>query len=193
MADDKREITPAEDPYEFDWPDDAKEARAAERAEAAAKADVKPAPLWLTEITVGIATVLAFIFPVTVVAGNAVPPFIELVLLVVLGGVTVGLIPALILKPIIRGWRRGLPELAAVVVGFVVGAAWTWLFLTWQAAPDPVRVRISVFMGTAVAAAYYVALAWSQKIRTAPRAVFATAGVIGLLTVASIVVPLLPR
>jgi len=35
------------DPYEFAWPGDAKEARAAERDSARKKADINPSPRWL--------------------------------------------------------------------------------------------------------------------------------------------------
>ena len=184
MADDKREITPAEDPYEFDWPDDAKEARAAERAKAAATADVKPAPLILSALVIGIGTVLLFILPVTVVAG-ALNVWIAMAAPVVIGGL-LALIPAVLLQRVTLNWRKGLTEIAFIAVGFLVGWGWSWLIITAFEGPSAFRVRAAVFMGTAVAAAYVAARTWAEPFRRFPKYVYIVAGLIALLTVSSV-------
>jgi hypothetical protein len=186
VADDRPGITPADDPYEFDWPDDAKDARAAERAAAAAKVEVKPAPLLLTALVIGIGMVLVFILPVSIVAG-AITFWIAMAAPVVLGGLVLGLLPAVLLERVSRGWRRGLPEIAFVAVGFLVGFGWTWLAVAAFDGASAFGIRAAVFMGTAVAAGYLAARQWTDAFRLYPRYVYTLAGLIGLLTLASIV------
>jgi len=186
MAEDRPGVTPADDSHEFRWPEDTKDVRKVRRKFGPPRTTGKPAPLWLTEATLGIATVLAFILPVTLLAGDRVPAFVEIAKLVVVGGLTVGLFVALALKPIVSGWRRGLPQLAAIVAGFVVGFAWTWLFLTYQGSAPAARVAVGIFMGSAVATGYYVALIWAERFRFYPQAVYVLAGIVGLLAVLGI-------
>jgi len=186
MADDRPGITPADDPYEFDWPDDAKEARAAEREQAIHKAAVQPAPVLLTAIVIGIGMVLVFILPVSIVAG-ALTFWIAMAAPVVLGGLVFGLLPAVLLERVSRGWRRGFPEVAFIAVGFLVGFGWTWLAVEFFDGTSAFGIRAAVFMGTAVAAGYLAARQWTDALRRSPRAVYTLAGLIGLLTVVSIV------
>ena len=185
MAPERSEISPADDPYEFDWPDDSKEARAAEREAAAVKADVKPAPLLLSALVIGNALVLAFILPVAVVAGQ-LSFWIAMAAPVVIGGLVVALLPAVLLERATRGWRRGLPELAFIALGMLIGIGWTWFVVTLFDGPPTFRVRASVFMGTAVAAAFFAARAWAEPFRRFPKYVYGIAALIALITVASI-------
>lgn len=185
MTEERRGITPADDPYEFDWPDDAKEERAAQRATEAKRAAVKPAPLLLSAVVIGIGVVLLFILPIAVVAG-ALTVWIAMAAPVVLGGLVLALLPALLLQRATLTWRRGLPEIAFLVLGVALGAGWSWVFITLFDGPSAFRVRAAVFMGTAVAAAFFAARAWAEPFRRFPRYVYSLAGVIALLTVASI-------
>jgi len=185
MAPDRPEISPADDPYEFEWPDDAKEERAAEREKATKQAAVKPAPLLLSAFSIGTAVVLGFILPVAVVAG-ALTFWIAVAAPVVLGGLVVAFLPAVLLQRVSATWRRGLPEIAFIALGFVIGAGWTWLVMVMFNAPEPGIVRAAVFMGTAVAAAFYAARAWAEPFRQFPRYVYALSAIIGIATLASI-------
>jgi len=185
MAKDRPGISPADDPYEFDWPDDAKEERAAARAAAAERAYVKPAPLLLSAVVIGIGMVLLFVLPISVVAG-ALTFFIAIAAPIVIGGLVLALLPAYLLHVASRGWRRGLPEVAFLVLGFAIGMGWTWVIMTLFNAPSQDVPRASVFMGTAVAAAFFAARAWAEPFRRMPRYVYTAAGLIALLTVSSI-------
>jgi hypothetical protein len=185
VADDRPGITPADDPYEFDWPDDAKEERAAEREKAAAAATVRPAPLLLSAVVIGTGVVLAFVLPVAIVAG-ALQFFIAVTAPIVIGGVVVALLPAVLLERVSRGWRRGFPQAAFLALGLVVGGGWTWLVMTVFDAAPPDRVRAATFMATAVAAGFYAAYTWAESFRRFPRYVYVLSAVIGFLTLASI-------
>jgi hypothetical protein len=185
MPAERHDITPAEDPYAFDWPDDAKEARAEQRAAEASRASVRPAPLLLSAITIGIGTVLVFVLPVAVVAG-ALSVWVAMAAPIVIGGLVLALLPAIVLERVTRTWRRGLPEIAFLVLGLVIGAGWTWLAITVFDGPSAFRVRTSVFMGTAVAAAFFAARAWAEPLRRYPRYLYTAAGLIALLTLASL-------
>lgn len=186
-------IGPGDDPYEFEWPDDAQEARAAEREREASRALVRPAPRYLTAIVLGIATVLVFILPVALVAGAA-GLFIAAAAPVVLAGLVLALVPAALLERVSRNWRRGLPELAFLVLGFAIGAGWTWVFVTLL--PDSffegpgqmaaIRAPASVFMGTAVASAFFAAHSFTDGARRAPKVIYSVGGLIVLLTILSV-------
>jgi len=194
VAHDPTSITPGDDPYEFDWPDDAKEQRAEEREQENRRALVKPAPLYLSAITIGIGTVLAFILPVAVVSG-AVGFVVAVAAPITIGALVLALLPAILLQRVSRSWRQGLPELAFIALGFAIGAAWTWIAITLLFEylfdnPDQmpsVRAPVSIFMGTAVASAFYAARAWSERLRQKPKVVYIAAGFIGLLTLLSLV------
>ncbi len=185
MTEERPSITPADDPYEFEWPDDAKEERAAERAKAAAKAAIRPAPLYLSAIVIGVGTVLAFMLPIAVVTGQF-GWFIAFAGPVILCGLIVGFLPAVVLQRVTATWRRGLPELMFLLVGFLIGFGWTYFAMTLFNAPPPDKVRAATFMATAVAAAYYCARAWAETFRSFPKAVYSIAVSIGVLALASI-------
>lgn len=181
------------DPYEIEWPDDAKDLRAAERAAQAKRALVRPAPLYLSAAVIGLGTVLVFILPVSLVAGST-GIFIALSAPIIVGGLVLALPPALLLARASREWRRGLPELAFIALGAAVGAGWTWVFLTaFQRAlfadavqMAAVRAPSSVFMGTAVASAFMGARAFARPFSAMPKAVYSAAGLITLLALSSV-------
>ena len=185
MTDERPSITPADDPYEFDWPDDAKAERAAEREKAAARAAVRPAPLYLSAIVIGVGTVLAFMLPIAVVTGQFAW-FIAFAGPVIISGLVLGFLPAVVLQRVTARWRRGLPEITFLVVGFLIGFGWTYLVMTLFNAPPQDAVRASTFMATAVAAAYYCARTWAETFRSFPKAVYSLAVSIGVLALASI-------
>ena len=185
MSEGRSGITPSDDPYEYDWPDDAKEARAAERAAAAVKDAVRPAPLYLSAIVIGTGLVLAFILPVALVAG-ALTFFVAVAAPVVIGGLVVAFLPAVLLQRVTVNWRRGLPEVAFLVLGLVIGGGWTYLVMTLFNAAQPDIVRAATFMATAVAAAFFAARAWAEPFRQFPRYVYSLAGLIAIITLASI-------
>jgi len=194
VAHDPKSITPEDDPYEFDWPDDAKAQRAEEREKENQRALVKPAPLYLSAITIGIGMVLLFILPVAMVSG-AGGFFIAVAAPVVIGGLVLALLPAVLLQRVSANWRRGLPEIAFLVLGFAIGTGWTWITITLlqsylfdnpQQMPS-VRAPSSIFMGTAVASAFFGARAWAEPLRRSPKVVYIAASLIGLLTILSLV------
>ena len=186
-------ITPGDDPYEYEWPDDAQEERAAEREVEASRALTRPAPRFLAAFVLGTSTVLMFILPLALISG-ATGFFIAVAAPVVLGGLILAAVPALLLERVSRTWRRGLPEVAFLVLGFAIGAAWTWVALTlFQDVlfADPaqllnVRAPSAIFMGTAVASAFFAARAFADGFRRAPKVVYTVGGLIALLTVLSI-------
>lgn len=194
MADDRPGITPADDPYEFDWPDDAKDARAAEREAESKTSDTKPAPILLTALVLGIGMVLVFIFPVALVAG-AIGLWVALAAPVIVGGLVLGLLPAWLMLRASRTWRKGVPELGFIIAGFLIGFGWTWFAMTAfqeflfenEAAMEIFRVRASAFMGTAVAAGYLAAYSWTDSVRRHPRFVYSAAAFIGLSGVLSVI------
>lgn len=179
--------------YEFEWPDDAKEMRAAEREEQAKQALVRPAPRVLSALVLGIATVMLFILVVSVV-GGAVTLLIQVAAVVVAGAVLFALPVAWMLDRVSRGWPRGLPELAFTVLGIATGAGWTWVFLSVfpgtladdQGAFEQFRTYSAVFMGTAVATAFVLTRAVLESFRRVPKAVYAVAAILAVLTLMSI-------
>jgi hypothetical protein len=182
-----------EDPYEIEWPDDAKELRAAEREEAAKRALVRPAPLLLSAVAIGITTVMVFILPISLL-GGALGFWVAVAAPVTIAGLVLALPPALLLQRVSRTWRRGFPELAFVVLGVAIGAGWTWVFITLLASQlfsdptqmPPVRVQAAIFMGTAVASAFVGARAFAESFSRVPKAVYGMSAVLGVLVLASV-------
>src|SRR5690606_31219641 len=118
-----------EDPYEINWPDDAKEMRAAERERAAQRASTRPAPRYLTAIVLGLSIVLGFIAPVAFVIG-APGILIGFAAPVVFAGLIVAFPAAALLERVSRRWRTGLPELAFLVLGIAIGYGWTHFLIS---------------------------------------------------------------
>jgi len=182
----------AREPYEIEWPDDAKELRAAEREKQARRALVRPASIYIAAPTLGIAIVLLFILPISLVAGST-GIFIAVAAPVILGGLVLALPPALLLERVSREWRRGLPELAFIALGAAIGGGWTWVFLTVLQSSlfddavqmAAVRAPSSVFMATAVASAFMGARGFSRRFSSVPRVVYSAGGLIILLALTS--------
>jgi hypothetical protein len=187
-----RGISPGEDAYSYDWPDDAKELRAAERAAARKRADVHPAPRYLTAYLVGTWTVLAFVAAFALVLQ-------EPALLI---GVTapiaiVGLVAALplgaILEILTRRFHQGISVLVFLVVGATVGYYWTfsmagWILSHYNAPAEEAAASqeaVAVFMLTAVACAFVVARNTTDEVRMRPRPVYVALAVLVLLAIPS--------
>ena len=182
-------IQPENDPYEFQWPDDAKDLRAAEREKARKKADITPAPRWLTAWALGVGVQLAFFGIIAVVAGS-IALLVQLTFPTVLVA-TVGALPVgLVLERITRGWRPGYGEATFLGAGMLIGFTWTYLAI--GASPDlfvsnteslaSTRQVASIFMLTSVGSAFFVARAATDAVRYKPKTVYVITVVVALLT-----------
>jgi hypothetical protein len=201
MAEDREDgltARPGDDPYELEWPDDSKELRAAEREQAAQRALVRPAPVVLTQLVIGIGVVFAFLLPVAIVTG-APAVLLYLAAPVAVAGLVLAFPAAWLLERVSRTWRKGLADLAFIVLGLAVGYGWTFVLLTLfqdQAFPDEVDISLirswmAIFMGTAVASSFAVTHAATGWFRMRPKAVYGGALVIGLLIILSAIANLL--
>lgn len=195
MADDTRKpqgITPDDDPYEYDWPDDARDLRAAEREELLRKEQIAPAPRVLTSFVIGVGTVLIF----EVIASL----IIDLRMILSLGIATVVCgIPALViglgLETLTRRLRQGFAAAIFFAAGAAIGFGWTYalvgvLFDRFADIPaeyaqdaQSLRVLVSWFMMTATATGFYLARVSTDHMRARPRAVYIAAGLIALVAV----------
>lgn len=182
---------PGDDPYELEWPDDAKEARAAERAERARRAAIKPAPRWLAAASAGIGVTLLFILPVALVAG-APGLLVSSTLPIVMVGLVLGLPLLLVIERLTAPLPRGVTELALVVVGGAIGYGLTYVVATWLSAGqdnlETVRSVTSIFMMTATASGFLAAHMLADSFRIRPKAVWLVAGLLAVLTVFSVMV-----
>lgn len=187
---------PGIDPYEIEWPDDSKEQREAERAAAAKRAAVKPAPRALTALVIGLGVAMLFILIVSVAMAD-LRVFVAVVLPLVAIGSLLAFPIGLLLERVTRTWRTGLPELSFLLVGILIGAGWTYglvtLTNTYIVEPESVeaaaffRSVATMFMGTATASAFMAAKFWTDPLRYQPRAVYVLASVIVALTILSVV------
>ena len=182
---------PGDDPYELDWPDDAKEARAAERAERARRAAIQPAPRLLAAASAGIGVTLLFILPVSLVAG-APGILVSATLPVVLVGVVLGLPLLVAIERLTKPLPRGITELALLVVGGAIGYGLTYVVATWLSAGQDnlatVRSVTSIFMMTATASGFLTAHMIADSFRMRPKAVWLVSGLLVVLTVFSVMV-----
>lgn len=192
----KREIGPDDDPYEFEWPDDAKELRAAEREVARAKAEVRPAPRALTAYVLGLGTVLLFEIAIAVAYQS---PAIMLSLAPVTAGAAV---PALIIILAIDvATRRLRNEFATPIypfVGAILGFAWTytligfaydqWGGVTPEIADeaDSLRTLASIVMMTATATGFFVVRVATDKARAYPKPVYIGGAVIAVMVASGV-------
>lgn len=192
-SDDGPRAKPGQDPYEIEWPDDAKEMRAAERAKAAERANVRPVPRYFAAVVIGLAVVLAFIAPVALVLGQ-ISILVIAAAPVVIVGVVAGFPIGAMLDRVSRTWRTGLPEIAFLTVGLAVGAGWTYAVLTlfqeslFDDAGEAAWVRsvTAIFMGTATASAFMAAKFWADPLRMHPRWVYGIGLGVAVLTVLSL-------
>jgi hypothetical protein len=179
-----------EDPYEFDWPDDAKETRAAER-EAARKAANRPqARRILTAWALGVAVQLTFFGVVLGVAG--LPRLFAVLVLPTVVVATVFALPVgILLGKASEKWRPGFGEATFLAVGMAFGFSWGWgiftyipeLFLDDLELVENARDVASVFLLTSVGSAFFVARIATDVVRRnrlVVRIMLATIGVLSL-------------
>ncbi len=180
---------PGDDPYELDWPDDAKEARAAERAERARKAAIKPAPRLLAAASAGIGVTLLFILPVSLVAG-APGLLVVSTLPIVLIALILGLPLLVLIERVTKPLPRGITDVVLIVVGGAIGYGLTYVMATWLSAGqdnlETVRSVTSIFMMTAAASGFLAAHAVADSFRMKPKAVWLVSGLLAVLTVFSV-------
>jgi len=202
-SDDGPLAKPGEDPYRIEWPDDAKELRAAERAKQAKRAAVRPAPRYLAALVLGLGVVLTFLLIIAVALGQiGLFPFLSLPVIVL--AVTLAFPIWVLLERVTSRWRTGLPEIAFLVVGFMIGLSWTYAVVTIIGNTLPVfdsetdaaffRTVAGLFMGTATASAFMAAKFWTDGLRLQPRIVYGLAAGIAVVSVLGVltwtVVPL---
>ena len=182
-------IQPESDPYEYEWPDDGKDLRAAEREKAQKTADIKPAPRWLTAWALGVGVQLAFFAIIALVAGS-IALLVQLTFPTVLVA-TAGALPVgLVLERITRGWRPGYGEGTFLGVGMLIGFTWTYLaidsspdlFVSNTESLDSTRQVASIFMLTSVGAAFFVARTATEAARFKPKMVYIGTAIIVLIT-----------
>ncbi|MCJ7827210.1 MAG: hypothetical protein MUP36_03100, partial [Demequinaceae bacterium] len=173
-----------EDPWEFEWPDDAKELRAVEREAARKKAEVRLAPRFFTAYLIGVWTVLAFVLVITMLA--QLP---ELFLRLVAPVACIGLFAALplgwVLEALTRRLKRGVSGMIFVLVGGSVGYLWSYMIVSWifnhdgvviDAASSSDRTATSILFMTATATAFFCARSFTDSLRGSPKAVYVAAG-----------------
>jgi hypothetical protein len=180
---------PGDDPYELNWPDDAKDARAAERAERARRAAVKPAPRWLAAASAGTSVTLLFIVPVALVAGAPGLVF-SAALPIVAVGLVLGLPALYAIERVTKPLPRGVTELALVVVGGGIGYGLTYVLATALSAGadnlETVRSVAAIFMLTATATGFLAAHMVADSFRMRPKAVWLVSAIMLALTAFSI-------
>lgn len=194
----KREITPEDDPYTFEWPDDAREQRIAEREAERRAAEVSPAPAWLTALVIG-AGVQLVAFLLIGMAGQSMELFLWLVAPTVLIAATAALPVGLIVLVLTRRMRAAFAEPLFLVVGGALGYFWGWaVFELWLLDRLPVlfpdvdpanftgsRDAVAVFLMVTVGTAFYVARTTTLRASRHARPVYIGAAVIAVLTVVS--------
>ncbi|WP_084105974.1 hypothetical protein [Demequina sp. NBRC 110056] len=195
MAKDDDGLTarPGEDPYELEWPDDAKDQRAAEREAVAAAGAVKPVSRGLAALVIGVGLTLLCVLPLGVIGGQ-IGFFLAVAAPVILGGVLVAWPTGLLLDRVVRRMPTGVGEIAFVLLGGAVGYGLTWGGLTlfqealFASAQDLeiVRSQGSIFMMTATAVGFLGAYMLADKIRPFPKQVMIIGGFIVVMFVASV-------
>ncbi|MBN2176371.1 MAG: hypothetical protein JW722_01780 [Demequinaceae bacterium] len=184
MADSGTRVTgpaPGEEPWEFEWPDDARELRAAEREAARKRAEVRPAPRFLTAYLVGVWTVLTFVLLVTFYEPAL---FLSLVAPVALIGLVAALPLGFVLEAVTRRSHVGVSGLVFVLTGAVVGYFWSYMIVTWiynhdgvvfDAANSSDRTAVAVLFMTATATAFFAARMYTDSLRRNPKSVWVAA------------------
>ncbi len=192
-----RGIKPGEDPYKFDWPDDAKEMRAAERETARKRAEIHPAPRLLAAYLIGTWTVLAFIAAFALVRQDPAL-LIGLTAPVAVVGLVAALPLGAILEVLTRRFNEGISVLVFLVVGAMVGYYWTfavigWILSHYDIAPGDAaeaaafKDGASLFMFTAVACAFVIARNVTDEVKMRPKAVYIALGILALLFIPSVI------
>ena len=161
----------------FEWPDDAKDARAQERENEAALTEKAPVGRPLAALILGILIVEMFVLAVNVPTGD-ITLFLQLAAPIALGGAIVALPAGYALDRVVRGMRRGVGEIAFVVMGGAIGYGLTWAGLTLLSDQfvdvgefTTFRAYASMFMLTATAAGFLGAYMLADKLRRYPKQV----------------------
>jgi hypothetical protein len=190
-----RSITPSDDPYEFDWPDDAKELRAAEREAVRKRAAIRPAPRYLTAYLIGTWTVLVLIGIFTVI--NGMPQvFVGVVAPIAVVALVAALPLGAIIEVLTRRFNQGISVLVFLLVGASVGYYWTftltgWMYshytISWWETAEVAARRdaVSLFMMTAVACAFVLARNLTDEMKVRPKVVYIALAVLVLFAVPS--------
>lgn len=181
---------PGDDPYELEWPDDAKEQRAAERAAKAKREAIKPAPRLLAATVIGLSLPILFIVPIALVAG-APALVVAVAFPIVLLGLLTGLPSFVLIEKVGARFPRGVTDVSLLIVGGGLGFGLTYVMFTYAYRNEPdidgMRQMVSLLMMTAVAASMMAAHGLADQFRMKPRAVWVSLAVLVLVTVASLV------
>ena len=182
---------PGDDPYELDWPDEEKDARAQARAEKAEQAERRKAPRLVAAATAGIGVTLLFIVPVALVAGAPTLVF-SAAMPIVLVGLLLGLPMLILIERVTARMRRGITELVLILVGGATGYGLTYVLATSLSAGqdglETIRTVTSLFMLTATATGFLVAHLAAESFRRRPLAVWTTAGLLVVLALMGVFV-----
>jgi hypothetical protein len=185
---------PGEEPWEFDWPDDAKEVRQAERDAARKQAETKPAPRFFTAYLLGVWTVLAFVLLITAV-GQITVLFFRLVSPIALIGL-IAFVLGYVLNLLTERLNAGIANLVFMFVGGFIGYFWSYMIVTWlferdfgsfDEASSSDRMAIAVLFLTATATAFVLARAQTDNVRKSPKTVYIAAATLLALAIPSTV------
>lgn len=180
---------PGDDPYELDWPDDAKELRAAERAAKAKAAAVKPVPRLFAATVIGLGITNLFVVPIAVVSGTPLLAVFSTLPIVVLG-LLFGLPTFVVIEKVTANLRRGIADVALMIVGGGMGFGLAYVAMAFLAGDDGIdgalRQYAGLYMMTAVATSMMCAHGFATGFSRKPPAVWLTAGVLTLSLVTSV-------
>jgi len=194
MAKDDDDLTakPGEDPYELDWPDEDKDARAQQRANESALNEKAPVGRALASLVLGVLIVHLFVLAVTVASGG-VSFFIEIAAPIAIGGAVVAWPVGLVLDRVVRNLRPGVGETAFAILGGAIGYGLTFGGLTvLQGQFDDLgqfttfRSQASIYMMTATATSLLVTYMYVDKLRRYPKQVAILGAFVGLMVVMSL-------
>ena len=196
-SDKARRPKPGDDPLEFDWPDDAKELRAAEREAGRKRADIRPVPRFLTAYLVGTWTVLTFIL-IGAVAFQGPQLFVSYAAPVAVIGLVAALPLGMVLNALTRRLQAGFVSLSFMIVGGVFGYVWTYAVLGWiqrvggatfgsTSEDEGFRTAVSVFMMTASMCAFVIARNMTDKARMYPKPIITSLIVLLIVGLPSLV------
>lgn len=185
---------PGDDPYEIEWPDDTKELRDAELARKEALAAIVPAPRFLTAAVLGLGIVVLFLLPVAL-ASTQPSIFTAFFAPLAIAGLVLGGPVLLLLDRINSRLPRAIPELLHLVLGFAVGAIWTWVIITnfqdqlfdEDGQLNVVRQIATIFVGSMGATAFLTVFLYVDKARLKRKAIFLSAILLLVALVMSIV------
>ncbi|GIG53640.1 hypothetical protein [Demequina activiva] len=180
-----------DDPDALEWPDERLGARDQEAANEAALNEKAPVGRPLAALILGILIVEMFVLAVNVPTGD-ISLFLQLAAPIALGGAVVGLPAGYALDRVVRRMRRGVGEIAFVVMGGAIGYGLTWAGLTLLSDQfgdvgefTTFRAYASMFMLTATAAGFLGAYMLADKLRRYPKQVAILGTFVAVLVVLS--------